>query len=67
MKGSYPVNVNQEVINSENCVKSLGVEIYNMLSFEKYIFTLCKKANDQLNAIGRVQTFMGFKENKNIK
>ena len=47
---------------NENCVKLLGVEIDNKLSFEKYIFTLVKKASNQLNAITRIQKFMGFKE-----
>ena len=36
MKDSYSLNINQEVINSENCLKLLGVEIDNMLSFEKH-------------------------------
>ena len=36
MKDSYSLNINQEVINSENCLKLLGVEIDNMISFEKY-------------------------------
>ena len=27
MKDSYPLSISQEVINSENCVKLLGVEI----------------------------------------
>ena len=62
MKDSYSLNINQEVINSENCVKLLGVEIANKLSFEKYISTLVKKASNQLNAIRRMQKFMGFKE-----
>ena len=62
MKDSYSLNTNQEVINSENCVKFLGVEIDNKLSFEKHISTLVKKANNQLNAISRIQKFMGFKE-----
>ena len=62
MKDSYSLNINQEVINSENCVKLLGVEIDNKLSFEKHISTLVKKANNQLNAISRIQKFMGFKE-----
>ena len=38
MKDSYSLNLNQEVINSENCVKLLGVKIDNKLSFEKHIF-----------------------------
>ena len=37
-KDSHPLNINQEVINSENCVKWLEVEIGNKLSFEKHIF-----------------------------
>ena len=32
MKVSYSLNINQEVINSENSVKLLGVEIDNKLS-----------------------------------
>ena len=39
MKDSYSLNINQEVINSENCVKLLGVEIDNKLSFEKHFCT----------------------------
>ena len=31
MKDSYLLNINQEVINSENCVKLLRVEIDNKL------------------------------------
>ena len=62
MKDSYPLNVNDLTINSENSVKLLGIEIDNRLSFEKHISTLCNKASNQLNAIGRIQKFMGFKE-----
>ena len=62
MKYSYSPNINQEVINSENSVRLLGVEIDNKISFEKHISTLVKKASNQLNAISRIQKFMGFKE-----
>ena len=60
MKDSYPLNVNDLTINSENSVKVLGIEIDNKLSFEKHIFTLCNNASNQLNAIGRIQKFMAF-------
>ena len=66
MKDSYSLNINQEVINSENSVKLLGVEIDNKLSFEKHISTLVKKSSNQLNAISRIQTFMGFKEKESL-
>ena len=62
MKDSYPLNISDVTINSENSVKLLGIEIDNRLSFEKHISTLCNKASNQLNAIGRIQKFMGFKE-----
>ena len=57
MKDSYPLNINDLTINSENSVKLLGIEIDNRLSFEKHISTLCNKASNQLNAIGRIQKF----------
>ena len=62
MKDSYSLNIKQEIINSENCVKLLEVEINNNLSFAKYISILVKKASNQLNAISRIQKFVGFKE-----
>ena len=62
VKDSYTVNKNQEVINSDNNVKLLGVEIDNKLSFELHISTLVKKASNQLNAISRIRKFIGFKE-----
>ena len=64
MKDSYSLNINQEVINSENYVRLLGVEIDNKLSFEKHISTLVKKASNQVNAISRIQKLMGFKGKK---
>ena len=54
MKDTYSINIKQEVINSENCVKMLGVEIDNKLSYEKHISTLVKKASNQFNAISRM-------------
>ena len=54
MQGFYVLNINKQTINSENCVKLLGIEIYNILSFDKHISKLCKKENNQLNAIGKI-------------
>ena len=62
MKDSYPLNINDQKINSENCVKLLGIEIENKLRFEHHNSKLCKKASNQLNAIGRIQKYMDFKE-----
>ena len=62
MKDPYSLNINDLTINSKHSVKLLGIEIDNKLSFEQHISTLCNKASNQLNAIGRIQKFMGFKE-----
>ena len=60
-KDSYALNINNQTINSGNSVKLLGIEIDNTRSFNKHISTLCKKASNQLNSIGRIQKYMGFK------
>ena len=62
MKDSYALNINSQTVNSENGVKLLEIEISNTLFFSKYISTLYKKASNQLNAIGRIQKYIGFKE-----
>ena len=62
MKDSYPININDQRINSKNSVKLLVIEIDNNLSFEQQISTLCNKASNQLNATGRKQKFINFKE-----
>ena len=45
MKDSYPLNINDQKINSGNCVKLLGTEIDNKLCFGQHISTLCRKRN----------------------
>ena len=62
MKDYYHLNINQEVIKSDNCLDLLGVEIDNKLSFENNISTLVKKASNQLNVVSRIRKLMGFKE-----
>ena len=44
----------------------LGIEIDNKLNFEKQVANICQKANNQLNAIGRIQDFLGKKEKETI-
>ena len=60
IKDSYPLNINDLTINSENSVKLIGIEIDNKLSFEQHISTLCNKASNQLNVIRRIKKFMSF-------
>ena len=44
----------------------LGVTIDDKLNFEEYVSALCKKASLQLNAISRLQIYMGKKEREPI-
>ena len=62
MKDSYPLNINDLTINSENSVKLLAIEIDQKLSFEQRNFTHCNNVSNQLNVIERIQKFMRFKE-----
>ena len=62
MKDSCTLNINDLTINSENIVKPLAFEIDNKLPFEQHTATLCNKSSNQLNAIGRIQKFLSFKE-----
>ena len=62
MKDSYPLNINDLTINSENSLKPLDIEIDNNLSFEQHISIICNKASNQLKVIGRIQKIMRFKE-----
>ena len=59
-----PLNVKLEVQKLKQTKKKLlGITIANKLNFEDHISELCKKASMQLNAIIRLQRFMG-KEQK---
>ena len=56
------LNRNGVELTMESSVKLLGIETDNKLNFEKHISNVCKKASNQLNAICRLQIFMGHKE-----
>ena len=63
MNDSYALNINNQTINSENCVKLVGIEIGNTLQFDQHVSNLYKKAaSNQLNAIGRIQKYKGLKK-----
>ena len=47
---------------TKNTVELSGITIDNKLNFEEHISELCKKTSMQLNAISRLQKFMGKKQ-----
>ena len=42
MKNSYGLNINNQTINSQNCVKLFGTEIDSTLCFDQHISTFQK-------------------------
>ena len=56
------LTINNAEIKSKESDILLGIEIDNKLNFEKHVSTICKKANNQLNAISRIGAVLGQKE-----
>ena len=56
------LTTNNVEIKSKESVTLLGIEIDNKLNFEKHVSTICKKTNNQLNAISRIEAVLGQKE-----
>ena len=56
------ININGEMIKSEETVKLLGVTLDYRLDFDPHISNICKKAAAQLNVLKRLKAFIGFKE-----
>ena len=62
----HTLKVKNIEIKSTSSVKLLGVEIDNKLKFDNHIASLCKKAANQLNALSRIQKYIGKKEKEGI-
>ena len=62
----FQLNTNKSTISSEDSVTLLGIEIDNKLNFKSHVSTICKKENRQLNAVGRIQNYVGKKEKETI-
>ena len=50
-------------VDIESSVKLLGISIENQLSFNQHISNVWKSASNQLNDLGRLETFLGFELN----
>ena len=56
------LKINNQTIQTTNCVKLLGVNVDSKLNFDSHITDLCKKASMQLNALNHLRTYIGNKE-----
>ena len=64
---NWCVTINNAEIKSKESVTLLVTEIDNKINFEKHVFTICKKANNQLNAISRTGADLRKKEKEILK
>ena len=58
------ISVNNENLEIVPSVKLLGIQIDSQLNFNMHINNICKSAANQLNALIRLNCFLGIDENK---
>ena len=56
------IQISNEDIQIVPSVKLLGITIDNHLNFNELISGICKSATNELNALVRLKTFLGFNE-----
>ena len=59
-----PINIKENLIESETQVDLLGLKIDNRLSFKSHISAICKKAAKQLNVLKRLGSFLSISQCK---
>ena len=59
-----PIKIKNEIIKSDQHVKSLGITIDNKLNYKKHITKLCKTASAKLNALRRNTKYLNFDQRK---
>ena len=65
-ENKFQLNINDSIISSEDSVTLLGIEIDSKLNFKNHVSKICRKAGRQLNAISRIQNYLGEKKKKLI-
>ena len=61
-----PIQISEMLLHPENNVKLLGIIIDKMLTFDRHVESLCKKASKQLNALKRFSHILGEKQKFSI-
>ena len=63
---SSKITIRNKTISSSKCEKLLGIKINNNLNFKEHIESLCKKANQKINALSRLASSMNFEQRRLI-
>ena len=61
-EAKFKLNIDNNDIESTKSVKLLSITIDDRLRFDQHIWNLCSEAAMQLNALGRLQKYMGKSE-----
>ena len=61
------LTINNAEMKSKESVTPLSSETDNILNFEKHVSTICKKVNNQLNAISGTGAVLGLKEKEILR
>ena len=65
-QAAYKLIIDYKEIKTTNSIKLLGINIDDQLKFNEHISILCSKAAMQLNALSRLQKYMGKSEKEAI-
>ena len=63
---THKLIIDNKGIKRTNSIKLQGIDIDDQLKFNEHISILCSKAAMQLNALSRLQTYMGKSEKEAI-
>ena len=63
----YILNIDDNQVTSEKSIELLDININKNLSFDEHVYSLCKKAINQLNVMSRLHRYLGFKEKETMK
>ena len=64
MENEHEMYIDNKKITSEHFNNLLVIEIDNQQKFDNHVSILCRKADSQLNAVGRVRKYISFPEKK---
>ena len=65
-QAAHKLIIDNKEIKRTNSIKLLGINIDDQLKFNEHISVLCSKAAMQLNALSRLQKYMGKSEKEAI-